>query len=101
MPRGAILRNFAYRFKNMVTNPLFVVVDPIYHTIHAAGMSKVTPKESKLVRSSLLYFFFKMVIFVRLVNWFLGVSYQGDYFYQLVCTFLMIMQLSQADNSSF
>ena len=67
----------------------------------AAGMSEVTPKWSKLVRSSLIYFFFKLVIFVRLVSWFLGVSYQGDYFYQLVYTFLMIMQLSQAENSSF
>ena len=67
----------------------------------AAGMSEVTPKWSKLVRSSLIYLFFKLVIFVRLVSWFLGVSYQGDYFYQLVYTFLMIMQLSQAENSSF
>jgi len=67
----------------------------------ATGMSKVTPKWSKLVRSSLIYLFFKMVRFVRLVGWFLGVSSQRDYSYQLVYTFLMIMQLSQAENSSF
>jgi len=67
----------------------------------AAGMSEVTPKWSKLVRSSLLHLFYKMVIFGRLVSWFLGFSYQGDYFYQLVYTFLMLMQLSDAQNSCF
>ena len=67
----------------------------------AAGMSEVIPKWSKLVRSSLLHLFYKMVIFGRLVSWFLGFSYQGDYFYQLVYTFLMLMQLSDAQNSCF
>ena len=67
----------------------------------AAGMSEVTPKWSKSVRSSVLHLFYKMVIFGRLVSWFLGFSYQGDYFYQLVYTFLMLMQLSDAQNSCF
>jgi hypothetical protein len=42
-----------------------------------------------------------MVNFASLVNWFAGVFYQGDNFYQIIYTFLMILQPSDAQNSSF
>jgi len=42
-----------------------------------------------------------MVNFASLVNWFCDDFHQGDIFYQIIYTFLMILQPSDAQNSSF
>ena len=42
-----------------------------------------------------------MVNFASLVNWFRDDFHQGDIFYQIIYTFLMILQPSDAQNSSF